>query len=663
MALALFRPAPRGCSRRKQRGFIDLSILRLLLLSGRRFRPQDLFRAGEPGFHFEAYDPNTILRRRNRVTYSEAFSNAAWTKSEATVSVANVLIPSTNAIAHYVTQNQFAATEQAVIARVRVRLTTAIDKVTLYPGGSGTFAHFNLTAVSTTREVNTTSSTIVSAGGGLYDLTATWSGEGAQTYSLLRIYASSGANGSSTTAGDGTSGVEIVRADIRKVLDDDGTYQLVTDWNTEYIAAGGSNIGMYQDAAGTTAAWGVEQPVGKWMDWKGVKGAAGNHATQATAGSRPILSARYNVRTKTEQIGDAAWTKTDVTVTANSVAAPDGNTTADLLTEGSAGTARTSQSATIVASAPWMERVSLKRGNTDWVLVNVTTSDFTTSGFQAWVNLNTGALGTSGVVGTGTLTSATIVSQGSGWYAVTLKGLLAANTSAAVSVHSASADNSTTRVNGATYYLWGDDGRYSNDAALNQPAYQRVNTSTDYDTDGFIHYLKFDGTDDSFVTPSIDFSVAESIALWTGQTKSSDAATGAISELSTTSSAGTFSVFAATNYTFRSRGSVTVDATTASASFAAPYSGVLVGRGSTLLDVCELRANGSLVVANGADQGTSGYINAAVYIGRRGGASLPLNGRLTSLTVRGTTTPTSDLFIRQMEQYAARLAGQSFAST
>jgi len=59
----------------------------------------------------------------------------------------------------------------------------------------------------------------------------------------------------------------------------------------------------------------------------------GNHAFQSTAASRPVLSARYNLLTKTEQFDDAAWTKAGASVSTNPVNAPNGTLTADKLVE------------------------------------------------------------------------------------------------------------------------------------------------------------------------------------------------------------------------------------------------------------------------------------------------------------------------------------------
>ena len=60
----------------------------------------------------------------------------------------------------------------------------------------------------------------------------------------------------------------------------------------------------------------------------------GNHASQATSASRPILRARYNLLTYSEQFDNAAWTSTGsfVTISANVATAPDGTTTADSVT-------------------------------------------------------------------------------------------------------------------------------------------------------------------------------------------------------------------------------------------------------------------------------------------------------------------------------------------
>lgn len=90
----------------------------------------------------------------------------------------------------------------------------------------------------------------------------------------------------------------------------------------------------------------------------------------------------------------------------------------------------------------------------------------------------------------------------------------------------------------------------------NIPAYQRVNTATDYDTAGFPYYLKADGTYTSMSTNSINFSATDKMTVVSGVRKLSDAAQGVVSELSATSASnnGSFTLSApggaATNYTW-----------------------------------------------------------------------------------------------------------------
>src|SRR5690606_22013677 len=148
---------------------------------------------------------------------------------------------------------------------------------------------------------------------------------------------------------------------------------------------------------------------------------------------------------------------------------------------------------------------------------------------------------------------------------------------------------------------WGADLRLTSDAALDQPAYQRVNTSTDYDTQNFIHYLKFDGTDDSLQTPSIDFSGVDKMTVWAGVTKLSDAATGIVCELGNGSDTNSFYLAApgtaASNYQVEVEG--TGGSTSRYAPYAAPISSLLtlllssVGSGASEMIVAHV--DGSLV--------------------------------------------------------------------
>ena len=163
--------------------------------------------------------------------------------------------------------------------------------------------------------------------------------------------------------------------------------------------------------------------------------------------------ASVNLLTYTQDFANAAWTKIDTTVTANNVAAPDGTMTADTLTEGSAGTGQVGATGSVsTAGATATFSIYLKRGNTDWVRLAVTNA---ANGFRAWFNLNTGTAGSTATIGTGTVTGASIVNAGNGWYRCILTGAIPSVTAYSVFANTASADNSGTRVSGGTYLAWG----------------------------------------------------------------------------------------------------------------------------------------------------------------------------------------------------------------
>jgi hypothetical protein len=169
--------------------------------------------------------------------------------------------------------------------------------------------------------------------------------------------------------------------------------------------------------------------------------------------------------------------------------------------------------------------------------------------------------------------------------------------------------------------------------------YQRVTTQYDVTEAGVqsLSYLAFDGADDFMVTPTITPGV-DKAQVFAGVRKLSDAALAIIVESSAGTSDGRVGLFApvtaaTANYAMSSRGTGT--ATTISpSSFAAPITNVLTGLGDISGDTSTLRVSGTQVAQNTADQGTGNYLAYPLYIGRRGGTTLPFTGQLYSLVVR-----------------------------
>lgn len=191
---------------------------------------------------------------------------------------------------------------------------------------------------------------------------------------------------------------------------------------------------------------------------RAIQNVVGNFAIPATT-TLGYLSefAGTNLLVRSEEFDNASWLKTDTTVTANNIASPDGYTTAELCTEGVGGSASLNQgTAAYTANTPVTFSVFLKRGNTDWVRVTQTGTATPLDSVRAWFNLATGAKGTVAAAGAATQASSHIVALANGWYLCSVTYLPnAAETTSQVYFMSAAADNNSSRVNNATYYVWG----------------------------------------------------------------------------------------------------------------------------------------------------------------------------------------------------------------
>jgi len=237
------------------------------------------------------------------------------------------------------------------------------------------------------------------------------------------------------------------------------------------------------------------------IDNVSVKEVTGNHASQTTAGSRPLLSARYNLLTQTENFSNAAWTGLYLTITENAGAAPNGTNTADLLTCNAENSPYRTQTFSALANTKYTFSLRVKASNHNFVALNI--SDGATFNYYVSWNLSTQALLRKDTQ----LTDEAISSLGDGWYSLKCSytfATAAANANVGVFLVASNGLKQAISVNQAIF-VWGADLRVANEPAA-LPAYQRVTTSTDYDTVNFPPYLRFDGSDDSLATASIDFS-------------------------------------------------------------------------------------------------------------------------------------------------------------
>lgn len=396
---------------------------------------------------------------------------------------------------------------------------------------------------------------------------------------------------------------------------------------------------------------GMTGSIGQYIDFDNisVRELPGNHAYQTTTTSRPVLSARYNLLTKTEQFDDAAWTKLNAAVTANAIVSPDGTLTADKLIESTnTGGHNATQNPAFSGDSAHTVSFYAKAGERSSVQIDTVGTAAGSSGIRAVFNLVAGTAQTSPIgspAGTG---SASITGVGDGWYrcSVTATPATTGNTtrSTTISIHNGTTNNYT----GDGYsgiYIWGASLVPTNQASL---PYQRVNTATDYDTVGFKPYLKFDGVDDFLQTNSIDFTSTDKMHVCAGVRKLANG--GMIFETSTDSSAnnGAMWMYAGTpSYEAAFRGTVFVNVTATGIS--PPRTDVLSSQGSITPANNVLRVNGTQAAQSTATQGTGNYGNYPLYIGRRGGTVLPFNGQLYGLVIRGAAS--TDAQIAATERY------------
>ena len=230
------------------------------------------------------YDPSDLTQakatwRRNLLTYSESFDNAAWTKAGTTVTANAVAAPDGTNTADLIVET--AATSPHYFGN-EVVLFTAVSGTsytqTIYAKyhsktylqltfGATKFGSqygvFNLSTGAVASQSNGVA-TITDVGGGWYrcswTATATAGGLEAGYYGLVNTTGTR----LESYLGNVTIGTYVWGAQL-EVGSTATTYQKITDYNTEFLAAFPSHA-LYQDSAGTTPVTAVEQPVGLILD-------------------------------------------------------------------------------------------------------------------------------------------------------------------------------------------------------------------------------------------------------------------------------------------------------------------------------------------------------------------------------------------------------------
>jgi len=389
----------------------------------------------------------------------------------------------------------------------------------------------------------------------------------------------------------------------------------------------------------------------------------GNHATQATAASRPTygvvpLGGRRNLLTYTEQFDNAAWAKDGLTVTQVSGAEWS-------LVEGT-NTTRKSIQAVSIGLLNGRLSVEAKPNGRNFIAIG------STNGAGIWsvylFNIATGtAVGGYQASGVAIPTNPTITSVGDGWYRV--------------GVTLQTAERPVIMIgNGGDPIFEGYTGNGTSGVRIRRPqlesgstatAYQRVVSQYDVTEAGVqsLSYLSFDGVDDRMATSiAVNFSATDKMTVFGGVRKIGagtyaslidlgDNPTGVAGGLSFYVNGGGANNVAIANYSVGARAEAIFSPVNTGANL------VLTSqhdRGGTTgaLSELSLRSNGVSVSGwqDGSASGSTGNFGSYVlYVGMRTRGDLFYNGQLYGIIVRGAATDT--LSIQRTESWLNKRTG------
>lgn len=394
---------------------------------------------------------------------------------------------------------------------------------------------------------------------------------------------------------------------------------------------------MFEDSAGTTAVHTpgngtADSPVGRILD----KSGRGNHATQSTSTARPTLSALYNLLTYTEDFTNGAWSATGVTVTSNSVLAPDGTTTADTLNANAGGGQHNLQRLSTNPAKTVTFSCAFKYNNNQWIGIALFDTAWRTASFD----IQNGTLGTAVSAGV----TRTLTSLGDGWYRASIT--YTATTAVYVGIFLLPSDTTTltfTATGSEKAYIWGADLRLTNDG-VGLPVYQKVVDSNTYTSIGFPYYLKSDGVDDSLSTSAINFSGSNKLCSFISIRKLINMTDSEFVSISTNyfTNNGTFSVGvypSESNYLVNAKG--TAVSSVSLSSYATPITNIITSTFDIGAPSIIVRVNGSQVGSSSSSLGTGNFGNYSMYISARGGAGNFAGYRAYGIIVRsGACTAT-----------------------
>jgi hypothetical protein len=166
-----------------------------------------------------------------------------------------------------------------------------------------------------------------------------------------------------------------------------------------------------------------------------------------------VEPAATNICLRSEEFG-TTWAESgsgDGSVTSNSVAAPDGTTTADTFNTGTDNGLQ--QNITVSASTTYTASVYMKYIDDQWVIFQFT-DQTPTDRVRVWFDVQNGVVGSNATTGSGAYVSSSITAIGNGWYRCTVTGSIS-STSGRLNIIPAVSDGVFSIGANKNVYLWG----------------------------------------------------------------------------------------------------------------------------------------------------------------------------------------------------------------
>ena len=388
------------------------------------------------------YGTQTAKAEENLLLQSQAFDVSPWLTVAASVtantstapdgtSTADKLTPDTTSAAHYIRQ-VVTGTAQTYAYSVFAK-ADGYSWLQLWDAFDSGFANFDVTNGVTGQVSAGVTSSITSVGSGWYRCTIVKSLIASSQQMRIGVY-DSDANRNASFTGDGTSGIILWGAQLEQRSAVTAYTPTTTQPITNYIPVL------------ETAASGVAR-----FDH--------NPTTFESLGLL-IEEQRTNLLTYSEQFDDAAWTKSRLTITANTVVAPDGTLTGDKLVEDTgtgSHTVRNATSVTITSGDTLTASVFAKAAEGAYVIVGIGDGGVNIS--RTTFNLSNGSVLTSTTAAANVSAPIPVItSVGNGWYRCAVTATVTGVTEAQLWIFKGSNASGAASYTGDGYsgiYIWG----------------------------------------------------------------------------------------------------------------------------------------------------------------------------------------------------------------